>query len=299
MVIALWVVVSATFFLMKAIPGDPFMQEAAIPQEILDALREHYHLNDPWYSQYVHYLKSVVTWDLGPSFKYKARTVNEIISHGFPVSALLGLEALCIALGLGTFLGVIAALKQHKWQDYMAMAIAVIGLSVPSFLLATFLQYAFSIKLGLLPVARWGTFAHTILPACALAALPMAFIARLTRSSMLEVLRQEYIKAARAKGLSYLRVVIRHCLRNAFLPVLSYLGPLLANILVGSFVVEKIFGIPGLGQWFVMSISNRDYTVIMGMTVFYSMLLLLAIFLVDVTYTLLDPRIRFERKLTV
>lgn len=298
MIMALFVVVSATFFLMKAIPGDPFMQEQAIPQEILDALRNHYHLNDPWYSQYGQYLKSVATWNLGPSFKYKARTVNEIIARGFPVSAILGLEALFIALGFGTLLGVIAALKQHKWQDYMAMIIAVIGLSVPSFVLASFLQYIFSIKLGLLPVARWGTFAHTILPALSLAGLPMAFIARLTRSSMLEVLRNEYIKTARAKGLGYFRVVIRHCLRNAFLPVLTYLGPLLANILIGSFVVEKIFGIPGLGQWFVTAISNRDYTVIMGMTVFYSIILLITVFLVDVAYTLLDPRIRYERRLS-
>lgn len=298
MLVALFIVTSATFFLMKAIPGDPFMQEQAIPKEILDALRKHYHLNDPWYSQYANYLKSVVTWNLGPSFKYKARTVNEIISQGFPVSAVLGLEALFIALGMGVLLGTIAALKQNKWQDYACMTAAVIGLSVPSFLLATFLQYIFAIKLGVLPVARWGTFAQSILPACALAALPMAFIARLTRSSMLEVLRQEYIKTARAKGLVYLRVVIRHCLRNAFLPVLTYLGPLLANILVGSFVVEKIFGIPGLGQWFVMSVTNRDYTVIMGMTVFYSFILLLAVLCVDITYTLLDPRIRIDRRVT-
>ena len=296
MVVALFVIITVTFFLMKAIPGDPFTQEQAIPPAILEALRDHYHLNDPILVQYGHYLKKVVTWDLGPSFKYKARTVNEIIAQGFPVSCVLGFEALLLAVAGGTVLGTLAAVKHRKWQDYSAMTVAVIGLSVPSFLLATFLQYIFSIKLGWLPVARWGTFAQSILPACSLAALPMAFIARLTRSSMLEVLRQDYIMTARAKGLGWKATVLRHALRNAFMPVLTYMGPLLANILVGSFVVEKIFGIPGLGQWFVTSITNRDYTVIMGMTVFYSALLLFIVFLVDIAYMALDPRLRIERR---
>jgi oligopeptide transport system permease protein len=296
MVTALFVIISVTFFLMKAIPGDPFTQEQAIPEPILQALRDHYHLNDPILVQYGQYLLKVVTWDLGPSFKYKARTVNEIIRQGFPVSVVLGLEALLLAVSGGTVLGTVAAVWHRKWQDYGAMTLAVIGLSVPSFLLATFLQYIFSIKLGWLPVARWGTFAQSVLPALSLAALPMAFIARLTRSSMLEVLRQDYIMTARAKGLGQVATVLRHALRNAFMPVLTYMGPLLANILVGSFVVEKIFGIPGLGQWFVTSITNRDYTVIMGMTVFYSALLLMTVFLVDVLYMMLDPRLKVERR---
>ncbi|MGE3953745.1 MAG: ABC transporter permease [Parachlamydiales bacterium] len=296
LLVALWLIATVTFFLMKAIPGDPFTQEQAIPEEILKALRHHYHLDDPWYSQYGHYLKSLLTWDLGPSFKYKSRTVNEIIAQGFPVSAALGLQAFCIALGSGVLLGVIAAVKRGKWQDYLCMGSAVLGLSVPSFLLATFLQYLFAIKLGILPVARWGTFAQSILPTWSLAALPTAFIARLTRSGMLEVLRQDYILTARAKGLGEPAILIRHALRNAFLPVLTYLGPLLANILCGSFVVEKIFGIPGLGQWFVTAVTNRDYTVIMGMTVFYSAILLTAVFLVDLSYGVLDPRIRTPRR---
>lgn len=295
-VLALLVIITITFFLMKAIPGDPFTQEKALPKEILQSLYEHYKLNDPWYIQYLHYLKSVVMWDLGPSFKYKARTVNDIINSAFPISAALGLEAMVIAIGCGVFLGTIAALKQHRWQDYIAMLVAVIGISVPSFILAAFLQYLFAIKLDLLPVARWGTFQQSIMPAVALAALPTAFIARLTRSNMLEVLSMDYIKTARSKGLSDATVIFKHGLRNALLPVVTYLGMLIANILTGSFIIEKIFGIPGLGQWFINSVTNRDYTVIMGLTVFYSMILLTAIFLVDIAYGWIDPRIKVGGK---
>lgn len=296
LLITLWVIVTATFFLMKAIPGDPLTQEKAIPPEIMASLRAHYGLDDPWYVQYLRYLKSVATFDLGPSFKYKDRTVNEIIREGFPVSALLGLEALLIAVSIGIFLGALAALKHNRWQDYSAMAFAVIGISVPSFILATLLQYVFALKLNLLPVARWGTPLHTILPALSLAALPTAFIARLTRSSLLETLQQDYIKTAVAKGLSRRSVLIRHALRNALLPVVTYMGQLIANVFVGSFIIERIFGIPGLGQWFVTSVTNRDYTVIMGTTVFYSAVLLFSIFLVDIAYGYLDPRIRIPGK---
>lgn len=294
--VALWVIITVTFFLMKAIPGDPFTQEKALPKEILQSLYEHYKLNDPWYVQYGNYLKSVATWNLGPSFKYKARTVNDIIKSGFPISAILGLEAMVLSITFGVVLGTIAALKQNRWQDYFAMIIAVIGISVPSFILAAFLQYFLSIKLDLFPVARWGTFQQSILPALSLAALPTAFIARLTRANMVEVLSMDYIKTARAKGLSDLVVIVKHAMRNALLPIITYIGMLTANILTGSFIIEKIFGIPGLGQWFINSITNRDYTVIMGITVFYSLILLAAIFLVDLTYGWVDPRIKIGRK---
>lgn len=294
--LALFVIVSVTFFLMKAIPGDPFTQEKALPKEILQSLYQHYKLNDPWYVQYGNYLKSVAVWDLGPSFKYKSRTVNEIIKSGFPISAILGLEAMAIAITLGVLLGTIAALKQNQWQDYGAMILAVIGISVPSFILAAFLQYFLSIKLDLFPVARWGTFQQSILPALSLAALPTAFIARLTRANMVEVLSMDYIKTARAKGLSEWVVLMKHALRNALLPIVTYLAMLTANILTGSFIIEKIFGIPGLGQWFINSITNRDYTVIMGITVFYSIILLAAIFLVDFAYGWIDPRIKIGRE---
>lgn len=294
--LSLWVIITITFFLMKAIPGDPFTQEKALPKEILQSLYEHYKLNDPWYVQYGNYLKGIVTWDLGPSFKYKSRTVNEIIRSGFPISATLGLEAMAIALFSGVTLGSLAALKQNKWQDALSMVVAVLGISVPSFILAAFLQYFLSIKLDLFPVARWGTFAQSVLPAISLAALPTAFIARLTRASMVEVLGMDYIKTARAKGMSPRRVIMAHGLRNAILPVVTYLGTLTTNILVGSFIIEKIFGIPGLGQWFINSITNRDYTVIMGITVFYSALLLTSMLVVDLLYPWIDPRITLTRR---
>ncbi len=294
--LALWMIITITFFLMKAIPGDPFTQEKALPQEILNSLYEHYKLNDPLLVQYGHYLLSIAKWDLGPSFKYKTRTVNEIIKSGFPISITLGLEAAILAISMGILLGSIAACFQNKWQDYSSMLVAVIGISVPSFILAAFLQYLLSIKLDLFPVARWGTFRQSVLPALSLAALPMAFIARLTRANMVEVLSKDYIKLARAKGLGAKTVIIKHAMRNALLPVVTYLGMITVNILTGSFIIEKIFGIPGLGQWFINSVTNRDYTVIMGLTVFYSIILLTSIFLTDIMYGWIDPRIKLGKQ---
>ena len=200
------------------------------------------------------------------------------------------------SLAAGLSLGTVAALYRHRWQDHCALLVTTLSVSLPSFMLATLLQYFFGLKLGWFPVARWGTFAHTLLPALSLAALPTAFIARMVRSNLIEVLKQDYIKAARAKGLPEWHVVIRHGLGNALLPVLSYLGPLTANILVGSFIVEKIFAIPGLGIWFVNSVLNRDYTVIMGTTLFYSIILLTALFLVDLGYGWLDPRLKVGKQ---
>jgi len=299
LILSLFIVATATFFLMQAAPGDPFMQEQAIPEEIMRSMYAHYGLDQPWYIQYVKYLKGLVTWDLGPSFKYEGRTVNDIIREGFPVSFVLGLEAITIALFSGVTLGTFAAVKRSRWQDNLAMILAVVGISVPNFIMATFLQYLFSMKMDLLPVARWGSLAHSVLPALSLAALPTAFIARLTRANMVEVLEQDYVQTARSKGLSTQQVVFKHVLKNSLLPVLTYLGPLTSAILTGSFIVEKIFGIPGLGGWFVNSITNRDYTVIMGVTVFYSALLMLCVLVVDLMYTVIDPRIRFENKKAV
>lgn len=293
---SLFVVATMTFFLMHAIPGDPFTQDRAIPEEILQAMYKHYGLDQPLIVQYGKYLKGLITLDLGPSFKYQGRTVNDIIREGFPVSLALGMEALFFAVISGITLGAIASFKHLRWQDHLTMVVAVLGISVPSFILATFLQYLFAMKLDLLPVARWGTFSQTILPALSLAALPMAFIARLTRANMIEVMQQDYIQTAKSKGLNSFQILWRHVLRNALLPVITYLGPLTAAVLTGSFAVEKIFGIPGLGQWFVMCITNRDYTVIMGTTVFYSAILMLAVFLVDILYCFLDPRIKFSKE---
>lgn len=297
LLLSLLVVTTLTFFLMHAIPGDPFVQDKAIPEEILRALHKHYGLDQPLLIQFWKYLNGVLHFELGPSFKYEGRTVNDIIADGFPVSLYLGVEALCISLFGGVILGAIAALNHLRWQDHLTMVIAVIGISVPSFILASFLQYVLAMKLDLLPVARWGDFSQTIMPSLALSALPMAFIARLTRANMVEVLQQDYIQTAKAKGLNSLQIVFRHVIRNALLPVVTYLGPLSAAIFTGSFAIEKIFGIPGLGQWFVTSITNRDYTVIMGTTIFYSAILMLCIFVVDLLYCLIDPRIQIKNQL--
>ncbi len=291
-VATLFVIVTLTFFLMKAIPGDPFTQEKALPKEIHEALRQHYGLEDPLALQYVRYLSSLIQWNLGPSFTHSGRTVNEIINSGFPISALLGLEALAIAICLGIPLGILAAAKHNRWQDFSILTATAIGSAAPNFILATFLQYLLAFKLGWFPIARWGSFMHTVLPALSLAIFPAAFIARLIRSNMIEVLKQGYIKTAKAKGVAPLIVFFHHGLRNAILPVFTYLGQLTASILMGSFVVEKIFSIPGLGYWFVSSITNRDYTVIMGITVFYSIIMLSALTLVEIAYGVIDPRIR-------
>ncbi|WP_027408925.1 ABC transporter permease [Anoxybacteroides tepidamans] len=292
MLVSLFLIVTATFFLMRAVPGGPFSGEKKLPPEIEKNLNEYYGLDRPWYNQYFDYLVSVAKWDFGPSFKYKGQTVNDLINEGFPVSFFLGMEALLLAVSIGILLGIIAALNHNKWPDYGAMVFAVLGISVPSFIMASALQYFLAIKLELFPVARWESLQHTVLPALALAATPMAFIARLTRSSMLEVLSNDYIRTAKAKGLSKGQITVKHAIRNALLPVVTYLGPLSAGVLTGSFVIEKIFGIPGLGSQFVLSISNRDYTTIMGVTVFYSILLLAAVLLVDIAYGFIDPRIK-------
>lgn len=291
-ILTLWVIISLTFLLMQALPGDPFHSEQALPKEIHDSLRRHYGLDDPLYAQYWRYITAVASWDLGPSLIYKDRTVNDILREGFPVSAKLGLEALLLALAAGISIGTLGALYKGRWQDGCVMLIGAVGISIPSFILASFLQYIFGFQLDLFPIARWGTFMHTVLPALSLAALPSAFIARMTRSNLIEVLGQDYIKTARSKGISEWRILWVHAMRNALLPVMSYLGPLTANVLVGSFVVEKVFAIPGLGQWFVNSVYNRDYTVIMGLTVFYSVILLGMVLIVDLAYGYFDPRMK-------
>lgn len=294
MLLSLLLIVTATFFLMKSAPGGPFTSEKAVSPEIKKNLEEFYGLNQPWYKQYGDYLGSIAQWDFGPSFKYKGQTVNDLIDQGFPVSFMLGLEALILAVAVGIILGVIAALNHNRWQDYGAMILAVLGISVPSFIMAAVLQYLLATELGWFPVAGWDSWIYTFLPALALAASPMAFIARLTRSSMLEVLSNDYIKTAKAKGLSRNVITVKHAIRNALLPVVSYLGPLAASVLTGSFIIEKIFGIPGLGAHFVTSISNRDYTTIMGVTVFFSIILLVSILIVDILYGLIDPRIKLS-----
>lgn len=292
--LALLLVATLTFLLMKGIPGDPFQQEQALPTAIYEALRQHYGFNDPWPSQYLRYLKQLLTFDLGPSFIHQGRTVTSILKESLPISAALGAQALILAIPVGILLGTWAALKQNRWQDYLIMLLAVTGISMPSFILATILQYILAIKLELLPIARWGSFAQTILPTLSLAAVPMAFITRMVRAKMVEELQQDYIKTARAKGLPFTVIIFKHALRNTLIPVFSYLGQLTANILTGSFIIEKIFSIPGLGYWFVMSVLNRDYTLIMGITIFYCAILLAIMFIVDMICMAIDPRIAYS-----
>ena len=240
LVISLWVVITGTFFLMHAIPGDPFIGDRVIPQEVLNSLYAYFGLDQPLWIQYLKYLKGLLHGELGPSIVYQGRSVNQFIAEGLPVSAQLGIQALLVAIPSGILLGTWAAMKRGGWQDNIAMVISTIGVSVPNFVLSTLLQYVFSVKLHLLPVARWGGLEYTILPTLALAALPTAFIARLTRSNMVEVLQQDYIKTALAKGLPLFQISIRHGLRNALLPVITYLGPVTSHILTGSFMIEAM-----------------------------------------------------------
>ena len=277
---------------MHAVPGDPFIGDRVIPEEVMKSLYAYYGLDQPLFVQYIKYLKGICSGDLGVSIVYHGRSVNQFIADGLPISALLGFQALCLAIPMGILLGTWAALKRAQWQDNAAMALSTLLISVPNFVLSSLLQYFLAVKLHLLPVARWGSFEHTILPTLALAALPTAFIARLTRSNMVETLQQDYIRTAIAKGLPPFRIAIRHGLRNALLPVISYLGPVIASILTGSFIVEKTFAIPGVGQWMIHSINGRDYPMIVGLTLFFSVFLMVFVFVIDLLYAWLDPRIR-------
>lgn len=293
-VITLFLIITITFFLMRIAPGSPFTQERQLPAEILENLNRQYGLNNPWYIQYKDYLLNILQFDFGTSTKYRDVTTNSLIASGFPVSAMLGAEAIFLAVSFGVMIGTVSALYHNKWQDYALSIFAVLGISVPSFIMASLLQYVFAVKLNLFPVASWNGFIYSVLPAIALSLSPMAYIAKLTRSSMLEQLGAEYIKMARAKGMSKGTIIFKHALRNAIMPVLTYLGPLTAAVLTGSFVVEKIFSIPGLGKHFVEAITNRDYSVIMGTTVFYSIILLCSILIVDILYSFADPRIKLK-----
>lgn len=294
-IITLWVIVTITFLLMHAIPGDPLTREKELPDSIKEALMEKYHLNEPLSKQYVIYLDGLVHGDLGPSMKYPGENVQDLIKKGFPISLQLGLVAIAVMLAVGVPAGIISALRQNKWQDRLAMFLATLGVAVPNFVIATLLMYVLGVKLNLLPTSRWVSWQSVIMPAIALAGYPTAYIARLTRSSLLDVIGQDYIRTARAKGLSERVVVYKHALKNALIPLITYLGPLSAGVLTGSFVVEKIFAIPGLGQHFVMSIGNRDYTTILGVTIFYATFLIVMNLIVDLVYGLIDPRIKIGK----
>ena len=293
-VVSLFILASATFFLMKAIPGDPFQSEKAIPPAIKANIEARYGLDQPIMTQYVKYMNNLLHGDLGMSMKRQFWTVERVIKDSFAYSAKLGVFAILFSVVIGVGLGLIAALKHRKLLDHITMLIAVIGISVPSFVIATLLQYGFAVKLRFFDVAGLNDPLDYVLPVMALSAMPIAFIARLTRSTMIEALHADYIRTAKAKGLPGAVIMIKHALRNSILPVVTYLGPLTANIITGSVVIEQIFGIPGLGKYFVSSVSNRDYTLIMGIALFYGVILMAARLFTDVAYVLIDPRIKLS-----
>ena len=294
--IVLWAVITITFGLMHAIPGGPFTQEKKLPPAVMATVEARYHLDEPLWDQYVDYVRHAAVLDLGPSYKYPGKTVNDIIAETLPVSAELGLISLLLAIGAGILAGMAAAWYKNTWVDYGMMIGATLGVSVPSFILAAVLIQLFAFTWPVLPAALWKGPAYVILPALALAAQPTAFIMRLTRSSLVDALGQDYIRTARSRGIGPWSLLYRHALRNALLPVVSYIGPLAAALMTGSFIVETIFAIPGLGRHFVTSIYNRDYAVILGITIFYSFLIMMMNLLVDIIYPLLDPRITVDSR---
>jgi oligopeptide transport system permease protein len=290
--ITLFLILLITFLLMHAIPGGPYSQGKRLPPAIQQAIEEKYHLNDPLHVQFFDYLFRLVHLDLGPSFKYEGMSVNDLIAQGFPVSAALGLCSMVFVLIAGIPLGIFSALKHGKWQDSAITFVSTLGVTIPSFVTATLLLYVFAFRLGWFPVFGVSRLSGYILPALALSGYSLAYITRLMRSSLLDVLKADYIRTARVKGLSHSKIIARHAMRNAVIPVVTVLGPLLAGLLMGSFVVEKIFALPGMGRFFIQSITNRDYTAIMGFTIFYAFFLVFMVFLVDMVYSLIDPRIK-------
>jgi len=289
----IFLVATTTFFIMRLAPGGPFQSERAIPEEIRANLEAKFGLDQPLWVQYGRYLRNLLRFDLGPSYKYPERTVNQIIAEGFPVSLQLGLAALAFALLVGIPGGVLAAVKHGGVLDRLTMSVILVGISVPTFVLGPLLVFVFALTLYWFPPALWGAPEQLVLPAITLGLPYSVFIARLTRAEMLEVLSQDYIRTARAKGVGEFRILWRHALNGALLPVVSFLGPAVADLVTGSIVVEKIFAIPGLGRYFVESAFSRDYTTVLGTVLFYAVLLILANLVVDVAYRFLDPRIEY------
>ncbi|MFF2889910.1 ABC transporter permease [Paenibacillus sp. NPDC057967] len=292
MLISLFLLVTVTFLLMNAIPGSPLQSEKATSEAVQKNLEAYYGLDKPLYVQYGTYLKNLVQGDMGISMKKKFQSVDKMISQSFGPSLRLGLSALVTSVIVGCILGILAAMYHRKLLDNLAMSLAVIGLAIPSIVLAPVMQYSLATKLGWFNVAGLNGPMDYVLPTIALASGPIAFIARLLRSTMIEVLNADFIKTAKSKGLSGYVIIVRHALRNSMLPVVTYLGYLTAGIITGSVVVEKIFAIPGIGKHFVTSVIDRDYPLIMGITIFYAVILMVSRFLADIAYVLVDPRMR-------
>jgi oligopeptide transport system permease protein len=295
--VSMFVLATVTFFLMHAVPGNPFSpaEQRDIPPRVMESLRSKYGLDQPLWRQYLDYVNDLFHGNLGYSFKKFNYTVNELIASGFPVSARVGFWAIALALALGVPLGVIAAVKRGGWLDWFSMILATVGVSMPAFVTAVLMMYVFSMKLKLLPVFGYGTGAHMVMPVTCLALLPAAYVTRLMRSSMLEALRQDYMKAARARGASEFSVIAKHGVRNSVIPVVTYIGPLVAVILTGNFVVERLFMIPGIGRYFVTAVAERDYSVILGVTVFYGIFMLICTLIADLVHALIDPRVKLTK----
>lgn len=297
MVLTLWIVVTITFFLMHSIPGDPLAHMAKnLPEQIKLNYYQKYGLDKPVIVQYGTFMKNLITkGDLGESLRYPGRSVTETVLTNAKVSGRLGMQAISLGIVIGITLGIIAALNRNKWPDYLVMFIAILGITVPVFIVAALLQFTLSVKFELLPTTGWGKFKHTILPTIAMCFGSIATYGRYMRSNVLEVLNQDYVLTAQAKGVSPFNVVRKHVLRNAILPAITILGPQIAGIFTGSFVIERIFGIPGLGSYYITSINDRDYTMIIGTTVFYAALFVITQLVVDLLYGVADPRIRVAK----
>jgi oligopeptide transport system permease protein len=294
MVVTLWVVFTVSFFLMRAVPGGPYSGERNLPPEIEENVKHRYRLDLPLYEQYLIELKNVASGDLGMSVRLYDFNVNQVIAQGLPISAALGILAMAFALTLGITAGIVSAAYRGSIADVALMSVATIGIALPSFVVAGLAILVFVFMIPIFPAAGWGTFQQLVLPAACLGALYAAEIARITRSSMLDVLSQDHIRTARAKGLSQSAVLLRHALPGAMLPVVSFLGPATAGILTGSVVIEKIFAIPGLGWHFVQAALQRDYTLTMGLVLLYTFMLFMLNFLVDLSYRILDPRVELS-----
>jgi oligopeptide transport system permease protein len=293
----LLMLITIAFFLIRVAPGGPFDAEKTLPPEIKANLDAKYHLDEPLVQQYFRYLGQIITLDFGPSFQYKDWTVNELIARGFPVSLTVGGLAMVLAFMLGTMIGVLAAVRQNSAVDYSAMGFAMLGVSIPNFVVAPLLILAFAVYAGWLPAGGWDwSIQRMILPVITLSLPVIAYIARLTRGSMIEVLHSNFIRTARAKGLPERIVIGRHALKPALLPVISYMGPATAGLITGSVVIERIYSIPGLGSYFVQGALNRDYTLVMGVVVFYGIIIILLNFIVDMLYAWMNPKIRYDEQ---
>lgn len=290
--VVLWVVATLTFILMRMTPGGPFDRERRLPPEVLANIAAKYHLDEPWPKQYGRYLKQISMGDLGPSLKYPNRSVNEIILDTLPVSVLLGIFALAFALLLSFPAALLAAYYHNSWTDRWCMTLATLGISLPNFILGGLLIWIFSLQLGWFQAGRWGQLQSVVLPTITLGAAPAAYLSHLLRSTLLETLGEDFIRTARAKGLKETMVLFKHALSNSLIPILTVMGPLLATLVTGSFVVEYVFAIPGMGRFFITAVTDRDYPMIMGVTLVYTALLVAANALVDLFYSLVDPRVK-------